>query len=748
MRYIQKIILGILFAHVLFAQSLSFQTYVNPVIPGDHPDPTLTRIGNDYYTSGSSFNPTPKIYHSTDLVHWEVIAQPVSPSWSVYGDGPGEGIWGGHMVYYGDSYWHFFARGGRGMFYVKADAPEGPWSDPVALTAPSGISGIGQDNSIFIDDNNQWYLLVKNGQAGNYILELSEEGQPNGRVLNLTWLNPAPNYPYGWAEGPVMWKHDGYYFYSFAQHLVGDQYVMRSDTLTDEQSAWTIYNGRIYKGASTVYNRPNHIAPVVTANDGTSWTIAHSYHSSASWYAQCRQGLLCQVFYDANGFPYMQYPVSDAVPAPALPSSGIPFMVPKSDDFNSATLNPVWSFLGYITQGTYSLEVEEGWLYLEPYGDNNTVIQTEGEHTYSMMTRVNFEPASTAHEAGLWIINGPETLEAKVFSTRGSEGTNVLAFSFNGTRYEAENTIGPIVWLKMVRKEHVLTAFFSADGRSWTQIGGSINAAAIDQEQTTYNDFTGNQQGLYVKGQYAFFDCFIYRDAYTPIPAANPANQLGTTPMSNYKALYNIHHGDWALYAGVQFGNDDYSRTADSLAISASSETEGNVVEVWLDSLDTGTKIAECPIGNTGGWTVYETFLASLTQPVSGSHDVYLKFLGAQDNMLYRIEQFYFFDEYSSPTSVEEPADNQLPGKFSLGQNYPNPFNPVTQITYSIPKAGEVTIDVFDVSGREIAVLSDGLQQAGDHVVKFDGRDFPSGVYVYQIKMGQMVHTKKMILMK
>jgi len=62
--------------------------YMNPVIPGDHPDPTLTRIGNDFYTTGSSFNPYAKIYHSTDLVHWEVISQPVSASWSTYGDSP------------------------------------------------------------------------------------------------------------------------------------------------------------------------------------------------------------------------------------------------------------------------------------------------------------------------------------------------------------------------------------------------------------------------------------------------------------------------------------------------------------------------------------------------------------------------------------------------------------------------------------------------------------------------------------
>ena len=124
-------------------QSTSFDTFVNPVIPGDHPDPTLTRVGGDFYTSGSSFNPTPKIYRSTDLVHWEVISQPVSAAWSQYGDAPGGGIWGGHMVLYNAAFWHFFGKGSS-MWFVKAEQPEGPWSEPVSLRVPAGVPSVAQ----------------------------------------------------------------------------------------------------------------------------------------------------------------------------------------------------------------------------------------------------------------------------------------------------------------------------------------------------------------------------------------------------------------------------------------------------------------------------------------------------------------------------------------------------------------------------------------------------------------------------
>ena len=318
-------------------QSPSFETYVNPVIPGDHPDPTLTKIGNNFYTSGSSFNPTPKIYHSSDLVHWEVIAQPVSASWSSYGDSPGGGIWGGHMVLYNGVYWHFFGLHANGrMYFVTADQTEGPWSDPTLVQIPAGVPGLGIDNSIFIDDDNKWYLLTKNGQQNNHIVELGDDGQPTGVVLDLTWLNPdSEGNPYGWAEGPVMWKHDGYYYYSFAQHLVGEQYVMRSDELTDDESAWEIKQGTIFTGSRGIYNTPNHISPVVMLDDGTSWCIAHSYNSSTYWYAQGRQGLLCQVTYDDQDFPVIQYPSTNAVQAPVLPSNGIPWTVPRSDMFRS-----------------------------------------------------------------------------------------------------------------------------------------------------------------------------------------------------------------------------------------------------------------------------------------------------------------------------------------------------------------------------------------------------------------------------
>jgi xylan 1,4-beta-xylosidase len=68
---------------------------MNPVIPGDHPDTYLFKVGKDYFTTGSAFNPTTLLYHSTDLVHWEVSSHPVDLNWSQLNGVSADGIWGG-----------------------------------------------------------------------------------------------------------------------------------------------------------------------------------------------------------------------------------------------------------------------------------------------------------------------------------------------------------------------------------------------------------------------------------------------------------------------------------------------------------------------------------------------------------------------------------------------------------------------------------------------------------------------------
>jgi len=101
----------------------------------------------------------------------------------------------------------------------------------------------------------------------------------------------------------------------------------------------------------------------------------------------------------------------------------------------------------------------------------------------------------------------------------------------------------------------------------------------------------------------------------------------------------------------------------------------------------------------------------------------------------------------NNPTSVEEEEDQPI-SKYLLSNNYPNPFNPSTSIKYSVPYTTRVLIKVFDILGSEIKTLVNEEKPAGDFLVEFDGTGLPSGLYFYQLKAGEFIETKKMILMK
>ena len=81
-------------------------------------------------------------------------------------------------------------------------------------------------------------------------------------------------------------------------------------------------------------------------------------------------------------------------------------------------------------------------------------------------------------------------------------------------------------------------------------------------------------------------------------------------------------------------------------------------------------------------------------------------------------------------------------------QNYPNPFNPSTTIKYQIPEDGMVSINIYDILGKEIKTLVNEQKTTGRYKVKFDASDLASGVYIYRIQVNDFVSAKKMLLVK
>jgi len=105
------------------------------------------------------------------------------------------------------------------------------------------------------------------------------------------------------------------------------------------------------------------------------------------------------------------------------------------------------------------------------------------------------------------------------------------------------------------------------------------------------------------------------------------------------------------------------------------------------------------------------------------------------------------------PTDVDDPEDLILPGKFSLKQNWPNPFNPSTEISFTLPRAANIKLKIYNILGQSVIDLVDGFYEAGTHSKSWNGKDskgkfVSTGIYFYRLNVGQYTETRKMVLLK
>jgi hypothetical protein len=173
-------------------------------------------------------------------------------------------------------------------------------------------------------------------------------------------------------------------------------------------------------------------------------------------------------------------------------------------------------------------------------------------------------------------------------------------------------------------------------------------------------------------------------------------------------------------------------------------------------------------IDMSGGTGVERTFLWVDPDPAGGEPDtstaivkrnssmpngfdtIALEFGGDGANVVLIFDEIRLaasFPELSSAITSVASTDI-LPVQFGLSQNYPNPFNPDTKIHYELKSHGQVRLAVYDLMGREVAVLVEGVQNAGSHTVAFSGAGFRSGIYFYRLETDREIITKRMVLAK
>ena len=205
--------------------------YQNPVIPGYNPDPSICRVGEDYYLATSSFEYFPGVpsYHSRDLVNWEQIGYALSRKSQLPLDNckPSGGIYAPTLRYHDGRFYMVTTNvSNMGNFYVWTEDPAGEWSEPIPV-AQGGI-----DPSLFFDDDGKVYFTSNQSIDNQFCITTSQIDIKTGRLLTKprkVWGGTGGRNP----EAPHLYKIDGKYYLMIAEggtELGHMETIARSDS--------------------------------------------------------------------------------------------------------------------------------------------------------------------------------------------------------------------------------------------------------------------------------------------------------------------------------------------------------------------------------------------------------------------------------------------------------------------------------------------------------------------------------------
>ncbi|MCB0722182.1 MAG: aryl-sulfate sulfotransferase [Ignavibacteriae bacterium] len=215
-----------------------------------------------------------------------------------------------------------------------------------------------------------------------------------------------------------------------------------------------------------------------------------------------------------------------------------------------------------------------------------------------------------------------------------------------------------------------------------------------------------------------------------------------TIQFSHQHAIRRIANGNVTLFDNGNYHTPEFSR-----AIEYSLDEVNKIATLVWEYRNEPTiygkamgYVQRLDNGNTLiGWGYTSPTLTEVTP----EKNITLEMKLSNNMVSYRVYKF----DWDSTTSVGN-NNGSIPNTYSLSQNYPNPFNPITTIDYSIPVAGNVTLKVYDIMGREVGSLVNGYKPAGSYNVTFGTSKLASGVYIYKIESGNFTESKKMVLMK
>ncbi|HVV50253.1 MAG TPA: glycoside hydrolase family 43 protein [Polyangia bacterium] len=395
-------------------------SYRNPVLPGFYPDPSVARVGDWFYLVNSSFEffPGVPLHRSRDLVHWEPLGNVLTRESQLPLEtaAPSGGIFAPTIRFHAGTFYVVTTNvSHRGSFFVTAQDPAGPWSEPVWLDVPGG----GIDPSLFFDDDGKVYLTSTGSVPGIFASQLDVA---SGKLLTaprLVWKGTGGRYP----EGPHLHKIGGRYYLMISEG--GTEYG-HMVTIARASSPWGPFEpcprNPILTHRNTPLDQPIQAtghADLVQDGEGKWWMVFLGIRPQGGyyWHHLGRETFLAPVRWDAQGWPVVNegQPIALDMHVQGLPAAPVP-AAPARDDFDGPALGPDWIFLRDPVRANYSITERPGWLTLHgtpvslerETGASPTFVARRQQHlTVRMATRIDFAPRRDGEEAGLVLYRAP-----------------------------------------------------------------------------------------------------------------------------------------------------------------------------------------------------------------------------------------------------------------------------------------------------------------------------------------------------
>jgi xylan 1,4-beta-xylosidase len=517
-------------------------TFRNPILPGCYPDPSICRVGEDYYMVTSTFEyfPGVPIFHSKDLVNWRQLGHVLDRPSQLDLDGTpcSKGIYAA-TIRYNEGIFYMITTfvesvtGARRNFYVTAADPAGPWSEPYWMPEAPGI-----DPSLFFDDDGKAYWM-------GHRIPLEGEAYPKHREIWVQELDletrrlVGPSYSL-WdgalkrvhaQEGPHIYKANGYYYLLIAEGGTGHTHsvtIARSESLTGPYEGCKsnpILTHR-HLGKKHPISNAGH-ADMVDTQNGEWWMVCLASRPYGGYYRNLGRETFLVPFEWEDGWPVVnpgKGVLEFEMPKPNLPETRWPAL-PVCDHFDTEALDFRWNFIRTPRGDFWSLSERPGHLRLKLKPEtimeiaNPSFVGRRQQHmNFCASTVMEFRPKQAGEAAGLVLLQNNQYQYRMEYV--GSESSAVLRLVQRREGLEvvlAEQAVqASKLYLKVEAIGQAYSFYYSEAANNWKVLFEQADGTLLSTDVA--GGFIGAYLGMYASSNgvsssnYADFDWFEYAE--------------------------------------------------------------------------------------------------------------------------------------------------------------------------------------------------------------------------------------------